>query len=93
MRSTRELAFEYFTVFLSGVLFAMCCVSVMDFVGLFVCLSALGLSCYLLLTYTKSSNARQLSFGYLVIGGVASSLFLLACPIFTGFAGSLDLLI
>lgn len=87
VRSTRELAFEYFTVFLSGVLFAMCCVSVMDFVGLFVCLSALGLSCYLLLTYTKSSNARQLSFGYLVIGGVASSLFLLGLSYLYGLCG------
>ena len=87
VRSTRELAFEYFTVFLSGVLFAMCSVCVMDFVGLFVCLSALGLSCYLLLTYTKSANARQLSFGYLVIGGVASSLFVLGLSYLYGLCG------
>lgn len=89
VRTKRGLAFEYFTVFLSGVLFAMCCVSVMDFVGLFVCLSALGLSCYLLLTYTKSANARQLSFGYLVIGGVVSSLFLFGLSYLYGLCGCL----
>lgn len=87
LKAKRDKAFEYFTVFLSGVLFAMCTVSAMDFISLFVCIEALGLSCYLLLTYTKSLNSRQLSFGYLVIGAVASSLFLLGLSYLYGLCG------
>ncbi len=87
IRKKRDKAFEYFTVFLSGVLFAMCTVSVTDFVSLFVCLGSLGLSCYLLLSYTKSPDAKQLSFGYLVIGSVVLSLFLLGLAHLYGLCG------
>lgn len=87
LKSKRDRAFEYFTVLLSGVLFAMCAVSVTDFIGLFVSLTALSLCSYLLLTYTKSANATQLSFGYLVIGAVASSLFLLGMSYLYGLTG------
>lgn len=87
LRSKRDRNFEYFTVFLSGVLFAMCTVSVTDFLSLFVCLEALGLSCFMLLNYTKKSDARQLSFGYLVIGAVTSALFLLGLAYLYGLCG------
>lgn len=87
LRAKKDQNFEYYTVFLSGVLFSMCTVSVTDFVSLFVCLEAMGLSCFLLLNYTKRANARQLSFGYLVIGAVVSSLFLLGLAYLYGLSG------
>ncbi len=76
IREKRDRAFEYFSVFLAGLLFAMCAVSAVDFTALFVALEALGLCCYLLLSFTKSQDSKQLTFGYLVQGAVVSSLFL-----------------
>ncbi len=87
LKAKRDRAFEYFTVFLSGVLFAMCAVSVTDFISMFVSLSSLSICSYLLLTYTKSANATQLSFGYLVISSVASALFLLGLSFLYGLCG------
>lgn len=76
IREKRDRAFEYFSVFLSGMLFAMCAVSSIDFVSLFVSLEALGLSCYLMLALNKKPDAKQLTFGYLVQNAVVSVLFL-----------------
>lgn len=84
IREKRDRAFEYFTVFLSGLLFAMCAVSATDFINLFVSLEAMGLSCYLLLSFTKSPNAKQLTFGYLVQGAVVSLFFLLGLSLIYG---------
>lgn len=84
IREKRDRAFEYFSVFLSGVLFAMCAVSAVDFIGLFVSIEALGLSCYLLLSFTKSPDSKQLTFGYLVQGAVVSMLFLMGLSFIYG---------
>lgn len=90
IREKRDRAFEYFSVFLSGLLFAMCAVSATDFVGLFVSLEALGLSCYLLLSFTKSPDSKQLTFGYLVQGAVVSSLFLIGLSLLYGMCAQMD---
>lgn len=90
IREKRDRAFEYFSVFLSGILFAMCAVSATDFVGLFVSLEALGLSCYMLLSFTKSPDAKQLTFGYLVQGAVVSSLFLAGLSVLYGMCAHVD---
>lgn len=89
IREKRDRAFEYFTVFLSGILFAMCAVSSTDFISLFVCLEALGLSCYMLLSFTKGPNAKQLTFGYLVQGAVVSSFFLMGISIIYGLCANM----
>ena len=90
IREKRDRASEYFCVFLSGLLFAMCAVSSVNFVSLFVALEALGLSCYLLLALNKSPNAKQLTFGYLVQGAVVSSFFLMGLSIIYGMCAQLD---
>lgn len=88
IREKRDRAFEYFTVFLSGILFAMCAVSSTDFISLFVSLEALGLSCYMLLSFTKGPNAKQLTFGYLVQGAVVSSMFLMGISLIYGLCAN-----
>ena len=90
IREKRDRAFEYFSVFLSGILFAMCAVSAVDFIGLFVSLEALGLTCYLLLSLNKNPNAKQLTFGYLVQGAVVSSLFLAGLSILYGICAQFN---
>lgn len=87
IREKRDRAFEYFTVFLSALFFAMCSVSVTDFVGLFVSMEGLGLCSYLLLNFSKTPDAKQLSFGYLIQGFVASMLFLLGMAYMYGLCG------
>ncbi len=90
IREKRDRASEYFSVFLSGLLFAMCAVSSVNFVSLFVALEALGLSCYLMLSLNKNPNAKQLTFGYLVQGAVVSSFFLMGLSIIYGMCAQLD---
>lgn len=90
IREKRDRAFEYFSVFLSGLLFAMCVVSVTDFLGLFVSLEALGLSCYLLLSFNKEVNSKQLTFGYLVQNVVVSALFLFGLSLIYGLSGCIN---
>lgn len=84
IREKRDRAFEYFAVFLSGILFAMCVVSSVDFISLFVSLEALGLSCYLLLSLNKNPDAKQLTFGYIIQNAVVSSLFLMGLSLIYG---------
>lgn len=90
IREKRDRAFVYFSVFLSGILFAMCAVSSVNFVVLFVSLEALGLSCYLLLSMNKNPNSKQLTFGYLVQGAVVSSLFLIGLSLIYGMCAQFD---
>lgn len=90
IREKRDRAFEYFSVFLSGILFAMCAVSAEDFISLFVSLEAMGLCCYLLLAFTKGPNAKQLTFGYLVQGAVVSLLFLLGLSLIYGLCAQVS---
>lgn len=90
IREKRDRAFEYFSVFLSGLLFAMCAFSATDFVSLFVCLEALGLSCYLLLSFSKGADSKQLTFGYLVQGAVVSALFLAGLSLIYGLCAQVS---
>lgn len=90
IREKRDRAAEYFCVFLSGLLFAMCAVSSINFVSLFVSLEALGLTCYLLLALNKNNNAKQLTFGYLMQSSVVSSLFLMGLSLVYGMCAQLD---
>ena len=90
IREKRDRAFEYFTVFLSGLLFAMCALSTTDFVGLYVSLEAFGLCCYLLLSFTKSPDSTQLTFGYIVQSAVVSSLFLMGLSLIYGMCAQVS---
>lgn len=89
IREKRDKAFEYFTVLLSALLFAMCTVSVNDFVSLFVSLEGLGITTYLLLNFSKTPDAKQLSFGYLIQGAAASMLFLFGLSYLYGLCAQL----
>lgn len=91
IREKRDRAFEYFTVFLSGILFAMCAVSSIDFVSLFVSLEALGVTCYLLLSFNKNQNAKQLTFGYFVQNAVVCTLFLAGLSFIYGMCSQFNL--
>ena len=76
LREKKDRAFEYFSVFLSGLLFSMCAISSVNFIVLYVSLSALSLCCYLLLVFNKKQNSKQLTFGYLIQNSFAYILFL-----------------
>lgn len=89
IREKRDRAFEYFTVFLCAVLFAMCTVSVTDFAGLFFSIEGLGLCSYLLLNFSKTPDSKQLSFGYFVQGNVAALLFLFGFSFLYGLCGEI----
>lgn len=90
IREKRDRAFEFFTVFLCAVLFSMCTVSVTDFAGLFFSIEGLGLCSYLLLNFSKTPNAKQLSFGYFVQEGTSAFLFLFGLSYLYGLCGQIS---
>ena len=90
IREKRDRAFEYFTVFLCAVLFAMCTVSVTNFAGLFFAFEGLGLCSFLLLNFSKKTDAKQLSFGYFVQGNAAAFLFLFGISYLYGLCGQIS---
>ncbi len=89
IREKRDRAFEYFSVFLCAVLFSMCMISSGDLACLFLSVEGFGLCCYLLLNFSKSPDAKQLSFGYFVQGAVAALLFLFGVSYLYGLCGQI----
>lgn len=84
LKTKRDRAFEYSSVFLAGLLFAMCAVSSVNFINLFVTLEGLGVICYLLLSFNKNYNAKELAFGYFVQNAFVSLLFLFGVSLVYG---------
>ena len=84
LKTKRERAFEFFAVFLAGLLFAMCAVSSVNFISLFVSIEGLGFICYLLLSFNNTYNSRDAAIGYFIQNSVAALLFLFGVSLVYG---------
>lgn len=90
IREKRDKAFEYFSVFLSAVLFSMCAVSSVNFLTLFVSIEAFGLCNYLLLVFNKKNDIKRLTFGYFVQNAIYSAIFLMGLSFVYGMCANFD---
>lgn len=90
IKQKRNRAFEYFTLLLSATFGALCVVSANDFLTLFVSLETLAISCYLLASFAKDYKAKQVGFKYLIMGSVATAVFLFGTSYLYGSCSTLN---
>lgn len=88
IREKRNKSFEYFSVFLAGVLGSFCLISANDFISTFVAVETLGISCYFLSGYRKNHKSKEAALKYLITGASASAIMLLGISYIYGFYGS-----
>lgn len=92
IREKRNKSFEYFSIFLSGILGAFCLVSSNNFLSAFISLELLSISCYLLCGFRKNHKSKEASLKYLLTGAAASAIILLGVSYLYGISGSIDFL-
>ncbi|MDD3237698.1 MAG: NADH-quinone oxidoreductase subunit N [Candidatus Gastranaerophilales bacterium] len=90
IKQKRNRAFEYFTLLLSATLGALCLVSANDFLTTFVSLETLGISCYMLAAFAKNYKAKEAGLKYLIMGSVATAVFLLGVSYLYGSCFTLN---
>lgn len=86
----RSKVFDFFTLILFATLGAMCLVASNDFVTMFVSAELLGISSYLLSTFSKTFKSKESGFKYFVTGGVASAVMLFGISFIYMAVGSLN---
>ncbi len=90
IKQKRNKAFEYFTLLLTAILGAFCLISSNDFISAFVSLETLSISCYFLASFHKNYKAKEAGMKYLIIGSVASAIFLLGVSYLYGSCGAVN---
>lgn len=90
IKQKRNKAFEYFTLILTATVGAMCLVSANDFIVMFVAMEVLGVACYFLTAFSKNYESKEAGFKYLVMGSVATGIFLFGASYIYGFTNHLN---
>ena len=86
----RHKVFDFFILVLFGTLGAICLVSSNDFTTMFVAFELLGISSYLLTSFTKSQKTNEVGLKHFITGGVASAIMLLGISFIYMAMGSLN---
>lgn len=90
LKSFKKRAFEYFSLIFADTLAAMCLVSANDFLTMFVSFELLGVSSYLLVTFSKNVISKEAGLKYLINGSVTSAVMLYGISYIYGFTGLLN---
>lgn len=90
IREKRNRAFEFFSIFLTGILASFCLINSNDFLSAFVSVELLGICCYFLTGFRKNHKSKEASLKYLITGASASTLMLLGISYLYGLSGSID---
>ncbi len=90
LKQKRDKAFEYYTLLLSATLGAICLVSANDFLSTFVSMETLSIASYLLVSFHKNYSAKEAGLKYLIMGSVASAIFLFGVSYLYGITGSIS---
>ena len=86
----RSKVFDFFTLILLATLGAMCTVSANDFITLFVSAELLGISSYLLTTFSKTFNSKEAGFKYITMGTISTLVMLFGVSYLYMATGSLN---
>ena len=86
----RSKVFDFFTLILLATLGAICLIAANDFITMFVSAELLGISSYLLSTFSKTFKSKEAGFKYFVTGCVASAVMLLGISFIYMATGSLN---
>ncbi len=85
-----QKSFEFFSVFLAGVLASFSLVSSNDFISAFISLELLSISCYFLTSFRKNEKSKESSLKYLITGAGSSAVLLLGISYLYGLYGKLN---
>ena len=86
----RNRVFDFFSLIFFATLGALCVVSANDFVTMFVSFELLGISSYLLSTFSKTFNSKEAGIKYAITSGLASATMLLGIAFIYFALGSLN---
>ena len=86
----RNRSFEFFAIFLAGILGAFCLINSKDFISAFVSIELLGICCYFLTAFRKNHKSKESALKYLITGASASTLFLLGTSYLYGITGQIN---
>lgn len=90
IREKRNRSFEYFSIFLTGLISSFILISSNNFLTAFVAIELLGISCYFLTGFRKNHKSKEASLKYLITGASASAFFLLGVSYLYGITGNID---
>ena len=86
----RTRIFDFFTLILLATLGALCVTGSNDFVTMFVSFELMGISSYILATFSKTIKSKEAGIKYAITGGVASALMLIGIAYIYLGVGSLN---
>ncbi len=73
IQEKRQKSFEFFGIFLSGVISAFSVISSNDFISAFISIELLGISCYFLTSFRNNKKSNEASFKFLITGAGSSA--------------------
>lgn len=87
IREKRQKSFEFFAIFLAGILGAISLISSNEFISAFISIELLGISCYFLSGFRKNHKSKEASLKYLITGASSSAFFLFGVSYIYGLTG------
>jgi len=86
----RQKSFEFFAIFLSGILSAFSLVSANDFISAFLSLELLGVCCYFLCSFRRNHKSKEAGLKYLITGASSSAVLLFGISYIYGLCGNIN---
>ena len=91
IREKRNKSFEFFAVFLSGILSGFSLVSSNDFISAFLSIELLSVCCYFLCGFRNNHKSKEAALKYLITAAGSSAFFLLGISYIYGLSGNINL--
>lgn len=90
IKKFRFRAFEYYSILLISVFFAMCLVGANDFIPMTISLFGMSLANVILIAYWNKYRPKEAAIKYFVYSCAAIGFFLFGCSILYGISGELN---
>lgn len=90
IREKRQKSFEFFAIYLAGILSSFSLVSSNDFISTFISLELLSVCCYFLTSFRKNHKSQEAAFKYLITGASSSAILLLGISYLYGITGNIN---
>ena len=90
IREKRQKSYEFFSIFLTGILSAFSIISSNDFISAFISIELLSVCCYFLTSFRRSHKSKEAALKYLITEASSSAIFLLGISYLYGITGNIN---
>lgn len=90
IREKRQKSFEFFAIFLTGILSAFSLISSNDFISAFISIELLSISCYFMTSFRRNHKSKEAALKYLLTGASSSAILLLGISYLYGITGNIN---